>query len=97
MQSVPRVSQRMFPVIGQHWGNDYAAKTKGIELDRDFRKWLLQYKQDRNVNEAPLSWEVARVTLHHSWPPRSDGAVSRWRQQRPVDLILVSSDKLAIR
>jgi hypothetical protein len=70
-------------------------KTKGIELDRDFGEWPPHYQQDPNVNEAPLSWEVALVTLHHG-PPRSGGAVSRWRQQRAMDLILVSSDKLAI-
>ena len=86
MQSVPGSANECFLSPVRIWEMIMLQKRKGIELDRDCGEWLLQYKQDSNVHEAPSQLGTgARVTLDHSWALRSGGADSggskgRWSE-----------------
>ncbi len=76
------------------WEMILLLEKKRIELDRDFGEWFLQSKQDLNVHEAPINWEVAhelRYTILGHRDPADRFLVAT---AKVYDLTLVTSDEL---
>lgn len=66
---------------------------KRIELNQDFGEWFSQSRQDLNLLEAPLTWEVAhelRFTMLGHLDPGDRFLVAT---AKAFDLTLVTSDE----
>lgn len=66
---------------------------KRIELNQDFGEWFLQSKQDLNLLEAPLSWEVAHELRFTLLGYRDPGDRFLVATAKAFDLTLVTSDE----
>ncbi|MGC1485733.1 MAG: type II toxin-antitoxin system VapC family toxin [Candidatus Acidiferrum sp.] len=69
---------------------------KRIEIHQDFGKWFLQSKQDLNLLEAPLTWEVAHELRSTMLGYRDPGDRFLVATAKAFDLTLVTSDERLI-
>ena len=69
---------------------------KRIRLDKDFGEWFLQSKQDLNLFEAPLTWEVAHELQFTMLGYRDPGDRFLVATAKAFDLTLVTADERLI-
>ncbi len=75
------------------WEVAMLLEKKRIELNQDFGEWFLQSKQDLNLLEAPLTWEVAHELRFTLLGCRDPGDRFLVATAKAFDLTLVTSDE----
>lgn len=78
------------------WEMVMLLEKKRIELHQDFGEWFSQSKQDLNLLEAPLSWEVAHELRFTMLGYRDPGDRFLVATAKAFDLTLVTSDERLI-
>ncbi len=78
------------------WEMVMLLEKKRIELHQDFGEWFLQSKQDLNLLEAPLTWEVAHELRFTMLGYRDPGDRFLVATAKAFDLTLVTSDERLI-
>jgi PIN domain nuclease of toxin-antitoxin system len=78
------------------WEMVMLLEKKRIELNQDFGEWFLQSKQDLNLLEAPLTWEVAHELRFTMLGHRDPGDRFLVATAKAFDLTLVTSDERLI-
>lgn len=75
------------------WEMVMLLERKRIHLNKDFGEWFIQSKQDLNLLEAPLTWEVAQELRFTMLGYRDPGDRFLVATAKAFDMTLVTADE----